>query len=484
MNNVAYQLYVWLDVAWRRRYVIAIPFLIMPIIGFAVGLVSPKTYTAHTSMLIQETSKLNPFLEDFAVSAMLKERLSALQTLLHSRHVLYKVAVDRGLIDEKSSKVEQDRAIYLLSSSLRMEMSGKDLIRIQYTASDPEVIEPILQTLSGYFIEQLLAPERSSMEDSSEFLSDLLADRKVELERSENALAAFKNKHAEQLPELHMGNVSRLAQLKNRLFEREAELSGALNSLGTIDQQLSKTNPVMAKLEEEIVTLQSNLTLLRARYTDGHSSVQGTLRRLTRLQTERNNALSNIDNQVNADQLITMAGAANSDTNGTQPRLLISQLDRLQSVRNKVSALTEEVKSLRQMIVEQTKQTSQLGELDKQLNILQRDLKVKNKLYEEFLERSELARVTGSLGTFEKENRIKIIDLPFTPSIPSSPSAIVFLLAGLVGGLFLGIGCAIIVELNDQTVHYQKNLVEQLGIPVLTRIPQVVSQDLIGEILE
>ena len=384
MNNVAYQLYVWLDVAWRRRYVIAIPFLIMPIIGFAVGLVSPKTYTAHTSMLIQETSKLNPFLEDFAVSAMLKERLSALQTLLHSRHVLYKVAVDRGLIDEKSSKVEQDRAIYLLSSSLRMEMSGKDLIRIQYTASDPEVIEPILQTLSGYFIEQLLAPERSSMEDSSEFLMDLLADRKVELERSENALAAFKNKHAEQLPELHMGNVSRLAQLKNRLFEREAELAGALNSLGTIDQQLSKTNPVMAKLEEEIVTLQSNLTLLRARYTDGHSSVQGTLRRLTRLQTERNNALSNIDNQVNADQLITMAGAANSDTNGTQPRLLISQLDRLQSVRNKVSALTEEVKSLRQMIVEQTKQTSQLGELDKQLNILQRDLKVKNKLYEEF----------------------------------------------------------------------------------------------------
>jgi len=258
MNNVAYQLYVWLDVAWRRRYVIAIPFLIMPIIGFAVGLVSPKTYTAHTSMLIQETSKLNPFLEDFAVSAMLKERLSALQTLLHSRHVLYKVAVDRGLIDEKSSKVEQGRAIYLLSSSLRMEMSGKDLIRIQYTASDPEVIEPILQTLSGYFIEQLLAPERSSMEDSSEFLMDLLADRKVELERSENALAAFKNKHAEQLPELHMGNVSRLAQLKNRLFEREAELAGALNSLGTIDQQLSKTNPVMAKLEEEkIKKLQS-----------------------------------------------------------------------------------------------------------------------------------------------------------------------------------------------------------------------------------
>ena len=36
---------------------------------------------------------------------------------------------------------------------------------------------------------------------------------------------------------------------------------------------------------------------------------------------------------------------------------------------------------LKIIFLEQTKQTSQLGELDKQLNILQRDLKVKNKLY-------------------------------------------------------------------------------------------------------
>ena len=163
---------------------------------------------------------------------------------------------------------------------------------------------------------------------------------------------------------------------------------------------------------------------------------------------------------------------------------MISQLDRLQTVRNKVSSLSEEVKSLEQMIVEQTKQTSQLGELEKQLNVLQRDLKVKNKLYEEFLERSELARVTGSLGSFEKENRIKIIDLPFTPSIPSSPSAIMFLFAGVVGGLIFGLGCAVIAEIHDQKVYYQKKLVDQLGIPVLTRIPQVVSQDLIGELLE
>lgn len=484
MNNISYQLYIWLDIAWRRRYVIVIPFFILPILGFVVGSITPKTYTAHTSMLIQETSKLNPFLEDFAVSAMLKERMSALQTLLHSRHVLLQVALDRHLINEQSTKIEQEQAINLLSSSLRMEMSGKDLIRIEYTASDPKVIEPILHTLSSYFIEQLLAPERSSMQDSAKFLTDLLADRQTELARSENALADFKNTHAEQLPELHLGNVGRLAQLKQRLFEREAELAGALKSLGTIDQQLSKTNPVVAKLEEQIVSLQSNLALLRSRYTDEHSQVQGTLRTLKRLQAERNNALSNTDNQLDTEQLWAIAGKAVSSADDNQPRLLITQLDHLQSVRSKVDALSEETKSLRTMITEQTKQTSQLGELEKQLNELQRDLKVKRKLYEDLLERHELARVTGSLGSFEKEKRIKIIDLPFTPSMPTNPSAVVFLIAGLVGGLFFGIGCAVITELNDHTIRYQKALVEQLGLPVLTRIPQVAPTYLIGDLLE
>ena len=49
---------------------------------------------------------MNPFLEDLAVSAMLKDRIGALKTLLHSRHILGTVAEKRGLIDEKTIRQE------------------------------------------------------------------------------------------------------------------------------------------------------------------------------------------------------------------------------------------------------------------------------------------------------------------------------------------------------------------------------------------
>jgi polysaccharide chain length determinant protein (PEP-CTERM system associated) len=484
VSNISYQLYTLLDAGWRHRYIIILPVLLFPVIGFSIGVFTAKTYTAHTSMLIQETSKLNPFLEDFAVSAMLKERLSALQTLLHSRHILRQVAIDRQLITEETNKVDQERVINQLSSSLRMEMSGKDLIRIEYSSSDPKTIVPILETVSNHFIEQLLAPERSSIKDSSTFLSELLTNRQFELEAAENALATFKNQHAEQLPELHLGNVSRLAQLKQTLFEKEAELAGAIKTLGTIDQQLSKTNPVVANLEERIIQLQSQLALLKARYTDNHSQVQGAMRVLNRLQDERLAALQNQDNQIDVDQLWSIASQSKRSSDSQQPLLLIAQLDHLQLARGKVNALTEETNNLRTMISKQAQRTSQLGELEKQLNELQRDLKVKRNLYEDLLERYELARVTGALGFFEKEKRIKVIDLPFTPSVPNNPSAILFFIAGIVGGIVFGIGCAIFAQINDHTIRYKKQLETKLGQEVLTRIPQVASQDLRGGLLE
>lgn len=78
MNNLKLRLLVLLNAAWRQRYVIMVPILILPFVGFGVSKLAPTKYDAHTSMLIQETAKMNPFLEDIAVSTMLKDRISAL----------------------------------------------------------------------------------------------------------------------------------------------------------------------------------------------------------------------------------------------------------------------------------------------------------------------------------------------------------------------------------------------------------------------
>ncbi len=472
MTSLSHRIYYMLEGAWRRRYLIVIPILVLPILGLVSGMLSVKKYKSHTTMLIQETAKMNPFLEDLAVSAMIKERMAALDTLLHSRFILKGVAQSQGLVTDKSKPEEQDEIIERLSGSLSMNMPGKDLIRIEYKSSSPDGMKEMLEAITKHFVQQLLAPERSSMQDSAYFLKQNLILRQKELEEAESALAKFRSEHAAELPELHTSTVTRLVQLKQRLAERTASLAGARKSLGGIGQQLSKTNPVLGRIEEQVVLIRGELALLLARYTEKHSKVKAALRNLRRLEKERLKVIEETEaSAMNPDQLWAIASnAAMGEDQHSQP-LLVSQLENLQKARGQVDALSEEVASLRTSIDDLEKQISQLGKQEQQLSKLHRNLKVKRKLYENLLERHEMARLTGSLGIFEQEKRIKLIDRPFTPSGPTNLPTALFIIAGLFGGIFLGVGLAVIAEMTDSSIRRRDQLEALAGAPVITRLP-------------
>ncbi len=207
--------------AWRRRYVIAMPILFLPLAGYFVSHLAPTKYHSHTSMLIQETAKMNPFLEDIAVSTGFKDRISALSTLLKSRHVLQSVAQEMGLITEDMDRFDAERVIEKLSGNLSVHLLGKEFVQIKLTAPVPDKMKELLETISNHFIEQVLAPERSSIRDSAEFLSFHINKRLEELNTAENALAEYQNANPNVSPERQNEKLTRLAALRQTLSEKK-----------------------------------------------------------------------------------------------------------------------------------------------------------------------------------------------------------------------------------------------------------------------
>ena len=153
--------------------------------------------------------------------------------------------------------------------------------------------------------------------------------------------------------------------------------------------------------------------------------------------------------------------------------LLVSQLQDIQKSKTKEQRLKQEISSIESQIRRMDIQVRSFATVERELTELERDLDTRKKLYNEFLKRYEMAKVTGSLGKFEEKNRIKIIDQPFTPSAPSNIPALIFVLAGIIGGLGLGTGLALLFELLDTTLRRSDQLQKMTNAPVLSRIPKL-----------
>jgi len=465
--------------AWRRRYLIAIPILLMPFVGLGVGVLAPKTYETYTTILFQEASTHNPFLEDLSVATNLKARMEALNALLHSRHILAGVAWQMKLLDVEMDDKEKAAVIADLSQSLNARLVGDDLIKITFRSPVSENMAETLKLVSMRFVERVLAPQRSSIQQSETFLARELDLRRQDLEVAEGKLAEYQSQFASELPELHSGNVSRLSTLQALIAQRRIELEGARGARLSLASRLSQTNPVVGKIEEAIVGVMADLTELRGRYTDQHSRVQSVLAKLRALEHERKRLLShaqhidpnNLNREV-LERLWAIATNTSQDTNGNnfQP-LLVSQLERLQKADDKVHGLQEEIASLEKEIELLAKRVNGFGQHKRRLNELTRDIQVRQKIYQDLADRHELARVTGSLGKEEESERVKLIDPPFDPVAPVNLPLLIFVIAGGFAGVALGIGLAIVAELLDTTIRRKEIVTRILEVPVLTRIP-------------
>jgi polysaccharide chain length determinant protein (PEP-CTERM system associated) len=466
--------HIALSAAWRRRYLICVPILILPIIGFTFGLLTPKQYEARMTILVQEPAKLNPFLNDLAVGPNIKDRMEGLKTLVHSEHVLGRVVRDLKLMGEDPSPKAVDIAVRQLSKNLTTLLIGADMVELRLKGSNPAGLDRILTVIGDRFIDRLLAPERSSIENSVDFLSNEITDKRETMRNAEAALSEFKARNADKLPEVYSANVVRLAALRQSLEEKRTTLAGADGALQDLLARLASTNPVIGRIEESIVQVSGDLALLRARYTEDHSEVQGAVRRLRRLEEERRTMLDTATSVTQADlaRMWNMAAGSTLASDKAAP-LLISQMSKLQEAQSRPAALRQEIQQIEKAVEDLQATVAAYGDIDREQQSLNRAVVAAREIHDQLAKRYEMARVTGSLGRFEAPERIKLIDPPTQPTNPTNPPAILFLLFGTVGGLILGVGLATVAETLDGSIRRKDQVERLLGVAMLSRIPLI-----------
>jgi len=478
MITLPWQVYLclWMKTTWRWRYAILALLVLMPVLGMGAGLVRPKMYETSMTILIQESAKHNPFLEDLAVETRVGDRIAALEALLHSRHILVGVAKDLELVNEETPADVLEKRIDTLSRSLSVRLIGDELVELRFRQSEIDGIDKVLFAVAQRFMEKVLAPERSSIAGSQQFLEEQIEGSAKALAEAEAALGDYMSQHAANLPDLHAGNVRRLADMKLALSERVTALEGAQARYQSLITRLAQNNPVIAQIEHQIVDISSELAALRSRYTDQHSAVQAAQRKLVRLTAERDGLLKHAPEltETEVEDLWTAAARAANPDSGLQV-LLVSQIDRLHEAKAELADLERQSDTLRKEINELDRLVLSFGSMETQLRRLESDVNVKRDVHDSLRERAEMARVTGALGVFEAPERVKVIDRPTVPTRPIGFSPVIFALLGLVAGVFAAIGLVALSEATESSIRTRAELARLSGLPVITRIPHLPS---------
>ncbi|TAP40773.1 sugar transporter [Alteromonas sp. KUL49] len=468
-------IYILLYALYRRARLFVVPMLILPVVVVLQGISSEKYYVSHASVLLEESSLLNPFLDELSFSFELEDRIDALKTLVLSRDVLSEVAKNADLMPDELGVVEKDILIEKLKSNLSITVVGDELVRIHFRWNQPEKMVPVLEGVVDAFVERLLAPTKTSLDSSEQFFEVQIEHFREDLEEADDKLAEYRAAHSSELPQLFISNQEALQTIERQRQLKSVELSGVKARLDMLENKLGKANPVLGILEDKIIRAESELALLRTKYTLKHSKVAAVVREIETLKQRQREILQSPEStqDLDIDRLWQLANTLPDSGNPNEPNLLVSQIIALQEARNHYAQVIEEMTMLDLQVEELSKRLSSSSEVERQLRILERDYEVKSDLYRDMLSRYEMAKISGELVRYEGPDKVKQIERAYSPTQSTNAPFIAILLTGIVLGVVAGGLFVFVAELLDASIKDKVTVEKLTNKPVLAILPVI-----------
>ncbi|TVQ34182.1 MAG: polysaccharide biosynthesis tyrosine autokinase [Wenzhouxiangella sp.] len=327
---------------------------------------------------------------------------------------------------------------------------NSQLLNVSVSSFDREFAALVTNALVAQFIRNNLQRRIEAGTEAREFLEEQLADMRITLERSDEALMDFaRDTNIADLDErLSMARTA-LRRLGDRQSEVQAELVQISAWRDLIDQGRTSAldpivnSPVIEDLERRLLEANTEYTRLSATFQDQFPRVQEVLGRIAQLEQEIEDRKTTI----------------------------------IENILARHDNLTAQDASLATAIGEREGGILALNERAVQYNILRREFETSRELYDGLLQRMKEVGVAAGV----QENNLSIIDaaqaamFPFKPNLPRN------LALALVLGVMGGVGLALLLEFLDSSIRRVEDIERLVDRPVLGMVPLVKVKDREGK---
>ncbi|HXW61570.1 MAG TPA: Wzz/FepE/Etk N-terminal domain-containing protein [Candidatus Acidoferrales bacterium] len=467
----------------RRHWVLILVLaLIGPPVGYGVSHLLPNRYKSQTLVLIEPPHVSGELVPQVDITS-LGQRLASMQQQILSRSRLAQIVhqTDLGGSDKESVNKLIDQlqdAINVTAVQPMLESGARDMpgFFVNVTLPDPTTAQKVCTAVTSLFIGENNRIQQQHAEQTTQFLSAQLTQAKADLDAQDAKLAAFKSRYMGSLPDEESTNLNVLTGLTSQLDATNQALSRAQQDKSfaesMLTQQLATWQASQSgqespgALENQLATLQAQLASLRLRYTDDYPDVVKLKHDVALLQ-ER------IAEAGDAKDAKSAPNVAKTQKSSGEPLQVTQWRTQIHTAEETIAEKTREQEQIKKQIAMYQSRVQGSPAVEEQYKELTRGYQTALNSYNDLLKKRTESAMSGELSREEQTEQFVVLDPANLPDQPSFPKRPLFALGGLFGGLAIGCGITLLLELQDTSLRSERDVEHSLGLPVLAMVPAI-----------
>jgi len=485
------QLQEFLEILKKRRWQVILPAAFCLSVGVAFAVVVPKKYEVTTQVELRETLYGVGGLE-LRDSQQLSTREAAnapfqimaqarIQSVVEKLKWTDFLALDR---EEQRDYLETIQENITVTIPRKASNIGSTFVTIEYLDVDPRRAEEFLRELRTAWIAEVVERDRNKIRQEYKTLVEQRGGYVKALAKEQAARQDLKKRYNISPTQPAPGrfqirdedpSYARLKALEQQVDAADLEQGRRKLLVNTLTEQLAATDESIPRtdvvggrsFEEALVELRTARSgLENTLRLEGYRPSHSTYKKLQRRIAEIDERIAEMEKQVTRGEIQT-SHVPNPEWLELDARLREAQLSHdlaLQEVaalREQKSGLEETVRQLQEVYREDSERETEIQRLEGSLSAI--DITIQNK-------KQQLDFVDGPAG-----NPFAITQEVVPPSSPSEPNPFLIIAFGLVAGLALGVGSAVLVEFSRSTFKSAADIGRVMVVPVLGVVNEIVT---------
>jgi len=475
----------------RRLWVVLIPALIAPAIGFGISYFFQPKYTSVATVIV-EGQKVPEKIVDPMFTQDLMQRVTTLQQQVLSRSrmqpVLERLGIVKsgGNVDEVLEDIRKnvtvapvlpDSSLGITTASTKKKSKTSDFpgFEIDYIGSNPKVAQQLCTEITSMVLEENLKSREQISQGTTEFLGRQVDEAKRNLDAQDAKMAAFKRQYVGQLPGDADNNLKILMGLNSQLDANTQTLNRAQQDKAYADSVLaqqvaawkassqSSTSP--QALQQQLTAMQSQLMQLQGRYTADHPDVVKAKADIAELKKRLD--------EVNS----AKPDATSDKATGSEPPEIRQLRVQIHQYEIAIAQAGQEQKRLQGEINMYQGRVALSPSVEEQYKAVTRDYDTAQKFYQDLLAKKNESEMTTSMYREQQGEQFTLASPATLPTTPSFPNRLFFAGGGLGFGLFLGMGLALWLEMRDKAIRNELDVQAVMELPMLIALPWVGEGD-------